>query len=48
MKLFIHGVVLLVSSVLTVESNDTMTKNLKVLVSSKDFPESGLKVLQEQ
>lgn len=39
---------LLVSLVLVAEANDTMTKNLKVLVSSKDYPDSGLKVLQEQ
>lgn len=29
-------------------ANNTMTKNLKVLVSSNDFPASGLKVLEEQ
>ncbi|XP_075980122.1 glyoxylate reductase/hydroxypyruvate reductase-like [Anticarsia gemmatalis] len=28
-------------------ANNTMTKNLKVLVSSNDFPPAGLKVLQE-
>ncbi|KAF9801942.1 hypothetical protein SFRURICE_016192 [Spodoptera frugiperda] len=28
-------------------ANNTMTKNLKVLVSSNDFPASGLKVLEE-
>uniref|UniRef100_A0A2A4K050 Glyoxylate reductase/hydroxypyruvate reductase n=1 Tax=Heliothis virescens TaxID=7102 RepID=A0A2A4K050_HELVI len=37
------GVVLPVSCV----AHSTMTKNLKVLVSSKDFPASGLKVLEE-
>lgn len=29
-------------------AHNTMTKNLKVLVSSNDFPTSGLKVLEEQ
>lgn len=29
-------------------AHNTMTKNLKVLVSSNDFPASGLKVLEEQ
>lgn len=28
-------------------ANNTMTKNLKVLVSSNDFPPAGLKILQE-
>ncbi|XP_021186080.3 glyoxylate reductase/hydroxypyruvate reductase [Helicoverpa armigera] len=37
------GVLLPVSCV----AHSTMTKNLKVLVSSKDFPPAGLKVLQE-
>lgn len=29
-------------------ANNTMTKNLKVLVSSNDFPPAALKLLQEQ
>lgn len=46
----LYLLLVLVASVLSASSDAStkMTKNLKVLVSTNDFPESGLEVLKEQ
>lgn len=46
----LYLLLVLVASVLSASSDAStkMTKNLKVLVSTNDLPESGLEVLKEQ